>query len=180
MVKSLLAKAQDSGLIPLSKEMATHSSILAWEIPWTEEPSGLRLIGLQKSQHNLATKTTIKGESMDKALLKCLQRIKVWHFYCSLRLQSLCSSYNIALCHQAHWWLSIFLKGGWLLSFRFFFRAVHPLCKLHSIIDGLNIGDDLKLYSLFSLNKILKGNICVNMRSLVKQMVFLKNHSDLN
>ena len=30
---------------PLEKEMATHSSILAWEIPWTEEPAGLQSIG---------------------------------------------------------------------------------------------------------------------------------------
>ena len=33
---------------PLEKEMATHSSILAWEIPWTEEPSGLHSMGLQR------------------------------------------------------------------------------------------------------------------------------------
>ena len=31
---------------PLEKEMATHSSILAWEIPWTEEPGGLSGLGL--------------------------------------------------------------------------------------------------------------------------------------
>ena len=35
---------------PLEKEMATLSSILAWEIPWTEEPGGLQSMGLQKSQ----------------------------------------------------------------------------------------------------------------------------------
>ena len=35
---------------PLEKEMAAYSSILAWEIPWTEEPGGLQSIGLQKSQ----------------------------------------------------------------------------------------------------------------------------------
>ena len=34
---------------PLEKEMATHSSILAWRLPWTEEPGGLQFIGLQKS-----------------------------------------------------------------------------------------------------------------------------------
>ena len=34
---------------PLEEEMATHSSILAWEIPWTEEPSGLQSMGLQES-----------------------------------------------------------------------------------------------------------------------------------
>ena len=35
---------------PLEEEMATHSSILAWEIPWTEEPAGLQFMGSQKSQ----------------------------------------------------------------------------------------------------------------------------------
>ena len=33
---------------PLEKEMATHSSIPAWEIPWTEEPGGLQSMGLQR------------------------------------------------------------------------------------------------------------------------------------
>ena len=35
---------------PLEKEMATHSTILAWEIPWTEDPGGLQSMGPQKSQ----------------------------------------------------------------------------------------------------------------------------------
>ena len=35
---------------PLEKEMTIHSSILAWEIPWTEEPGGLQSMGSQKSQ----------------------------------------------------------------------------------------------------------------------------------
>ena len=37
---------------PLEEGMATHSSILAWKIPWTEEPSGLQSIGLQRVGHN--------------------------------------------------------------------------------------------------------------------------------
>ena len=40
---------------PLEKEMAIHTSILVWEIPWTEEPGGLQSIGLQKVKHDLAT-----------------------------------------------------------------------------------------------------------------------------
>ena len=36
----------------LEKEMATHSSIFAWEIPWTEEPAGLQSMGLQKVRHD--------------------------------------------------------------------------------------------------------------------------------
>ena len=37
---------------PLEKEMATHSSILAWRIPWMEEPGGLQSTGLQRVEHN--------------------------------------------------------------------------------------------------------------------------------
>ena len=36
----------------LEKEMATHSSILAWEIPWTEEPGGLQSLGSQRVGHD--------------------------------------------------------------------------------------------------------------------------------
>ena len=55
MVKNPPANAGDGGLIcgggrdPLENEMAMHFSILAWEIPWTEEPGGLQSIGLQES-----------------------------------------------------------------------------------------------------------------------------------
>ena len=37
---------------PLEKEMATHSSILAWEIPWTEEPGGLQSLGSRRVGHD--------------------------------------------------------------------------------------------------------------------------------
>ena len=37
---------------PLEKEMAIHSSTLAWKIPWTEEPSRLQSMGLQRVGHN--------------------------------------------------------------------------------------------------------------------------------
>ena len=37
---------------PLEKEMATHSSILAWKISWTEEPGGLQSMGSQRVGHN--------------------------------------------------------------------------------------------------------------------------------
>ena len=41
---------------PLEKEMTTDSSILAWEIPWTEEPGGLQSGGTPKNQTLLSTK----------------------------------------------------------------------------------------------------------------------------
>ena len=36
----------------LEKEMATHSTILAWEIPWAEEPGGLQFLGSQRVRHD--------------------------------------------------------------------------------------------------------------------------------
>ena len=42
---------------PLEKGIATHSSILAWRVPWTEEPSGLQSTGSQRVGHDGATNT---------------------------------------------------------------------------------------------------------------------------
>ena len=44
---------------PLEKEMATHSSILGWRIPWTEEPCGLQSTGSQRVGHNWATSLSL-------------------------------------------------------------------------------------------------------------------------
>ena len=46
---------------PLEKEMAAHSSILAWEILWIEEPRGLQSMGLQRVGHNLVTRQQQRG-----------------------------------------------------------------------------------------------------------------------
>ena len=57
-LKSLLMKVKEKSekavlkLSILEKEMATHSSILAWEIPWTEEHGGLQSMGSQKVRYN--------------------------------------------------------------------------------------------------------------------------------
>ena len=51
---------------PLEKEMATHCSILAWRIPWTEEPGGLQSIGSQ---------TQIRlGGDLARMMISCLLR----------------------------------------------------------------------------------------------------------
>ena len=57
--KESACDAGDMGSIPgsgrsLDKELAAHSSILAWEIPWAEEPGRLQSMGLQKSQTQLS------------------------------------------------------------------------------------------------------------------------------
>ena len=63
MVKNLLANVGDvvqslGEEDPLGKEMATHSSILAWEIPRTEEPGGLQSKGSKRIRHDSATEHT--------------------------------------------------------------------------------------------------------------------------
>ena len=45
---------------PLEEEMAIHSSILAWKIPWTEEPGRLQSMGLQRVGHDSATSLSFK------------------------------------------------------------------------------------------------------------------------
>ena len=57
VVRNPPANAGDSGSIPgsgrsLEKEMATCSSIITWEIRWTEEPDGLQFMGLQRVRHD--------------------------------------------------------------------------------------------------------------------------------
>ena len=54
--------ARDTGSIPgwedpLEEEMATHPSILAWRVPWTEEPGGLQFVGSQRVGHDQVTNT---------------------------------------------------------------------------------------------------------------------------
>ena len=77
VVKNLPANAGEEGLIPglgRSSGEATHSSILAWRIPGTEETGGLQSMGLQGVRHNLLTKTT-------KVLLLILFNDSAWRLH---------------------------------------------------------------------------------------------------
>ena len=71
----------------LEKEMATHSSVLAWEIPWTEEPGELQFLGLQRVRHESATKTTASNTYLTFPLLMSVVTYTfsfpiwvIWHF----------------------------------------------------------------------------------------------------
>ena len=62
---------------PLEEGMAAHSSILAWRIPYTEEPGGLQSMGLQRIRHNQATKHNTRKEGEiekeERKEVKCLR-----------------------------------------------------------------------------------------------------------
>ena len=55
----------EGGEDPVEKEMATHSCILAWEMPWTVEPSGLQSMGSQRVRHDLVAKQQQSSPSRD-------------------------------------------------------------------------------------------------------------------
>ena len=57
---------------PLEEEMAAHSGILAWKIPWTEEPGGLQSIGLQRVRHYLVTDMYAQEEVANQGKRKCI------------------------------------------------------------------------------------------------------------
>ena len=82
----------DLGLIPgsedpLEKEMATHSSTLAWKIPWTEEPGGLQPMGSQRVGHNWETK------------------LSNFHTYTACTLEN--------TQKFLFWWMDVWIDGGW-------------------------------------------------------------------
>ena len=75
-VKHLPARQETSVLSlgsedPLEKEMATHSSILAWRIRWTEEPVRLQSTGLQRVRHDWATSLRVIGFPGGTVVLNC-------------------------------------------------------------------------------------------------------------
>ena len=80
MVKNLLANAQDiratglvleSGRSPLEKGMTTHSSILAWRIPWTEEPGGPHsMMGGAREKGSLSTGALLSTEMPSLPMLR--------------------------------------------------------------------------------------------------------------
>ena len=56
------------GKDPLEKEMATHSSILAWRIPWTEEPGELQSMGLQRVGHDLGNGNPLQYSCLENSM----------------------------------------------------------------------------------------------------------------
>jgi len=90
----MVAKTRDTGWIIGSGRShgegnATHSSILAWEIPWREEPGGLWSMESQSVEHNLATKKQQVHQSIDKnknyqlySTIKLHKQLKIFIVIC--------------------------------------------------------------------------------------------------
>ena len=78
----------------LEKGMATHSSILAWRIPWTEEPGGLRSIGPQRVGHDWSDLAHTHSITYIIYLVSCLVYSLVWHLF----------SKNYVILHYLIFW----------------------------------------------------------------------------
>ena len=81
---------------PLEKEIANHSSILAWKIPWTEEPGGLLSMGLKRVRYNWVTNTNPSG-----------------YYYVLFVEQQQRGLMIMVLCEISMTWPPAFLQGEW-------------------------------------------------------------------
>ena len=95
---------------PLEKEMATHSSILAWETPWTEEPGGLQFMKSQRVRPRWATKENMWSilEKVSCAVEKNVYFAVVWSLSCVWLFVILCTvahqtPLSMVFSRQKHW-----------------------------------------------------------------------------
>ena len=79
---------------PLEKEMATHSSILAWRIPWTREPGGLQSTGSQRVGHDWATSFSVSDQS--RIVSPCLFNLYAEYIMWNVRLDESQAGIKIA------------------------------------------------------------------------------------
>ena len=101
-------KSWESLYMEKEKEMATHFSILAWEIPWTEEPGGLQSMGSQRVRHNWATNTLDWLPQCNSSLCP------IFTWLSSLGVCALSSFYK----DTSHWmWELPYIKEDILISY---------------------------------------------------------------
>ena len=81
---------------PMEKGMATHSSILAWRIPWTEEPGGLQAMGSQRVRHNWGTFTSLHSPQETNTLISVRLEILLSSSLCTFNF-FLCPSHSPSL-----------------------------------------------------------------------------------
>ena len=106
---------------PLEKEMATHSSILAWEIPWTEEPGRLQSIGSQRVGHNWSDFTYTHWVALSGCNRKFLWPFSVYLFWMAFD-----PSLHVMLESNSHYGLKRNENWHQFVSFRVIIRVKVP------------------------------------------------------
>ena len=113
---------------PLEKEMAAHSSILAWKIPWTMEPGRLLSMGLQTVGHDWA-----KGR-------RWWLLFGLWCEACRIQFPN--QGLNL---HSPHWKHRVLTTGPQISPHYKMFRSIHGLCPL----DTSNMAPVLTIKNIF-------------------------------
>ena len=130
---------------PLEKEMATYSSILAWKIPWTEEPGRLQFMGLQKSRTRFSDLVTCIY-SLDKCLFKSFAHFKNWIISLSLSCDSSLNTldtdlHEYMICKYFLWYMNcwlIFDDALWSKTvFTFDDQFIYICCYLYFLVSYL-------------------------------------------
>ena len=129
--------------------MATHSSMLAWEIPWTEEPDGLQSMGSQRAGHDLGTKQPPPAPPLAASALEWLRYIKLlW----TLTHTSLCGhafSFLIGK-YLGVGWQNHILSLTWKETALLFPRVAAPLCIPISSVWSSSCSTSLSALSIVS------------------------------
>ena len=114
--KESACNTEDLGSIPgwkdpLEKEMATYSSILAWGIPWTEEPGGLQSMGSQRVRHDWATNAYLLRLGLTGGDGNSVSRTAApWPL--PLLLVNICPQYSNMACRRVAM-ICVFLSCYW-------------------------------------------------------------------
>ena len=99
---------------PLEEEMATYSSIHAWEIPWTEEPGGLQFMGSQRVRHSWSDLACTHGTTKNSLLWLqgsgegCQRSVWCWHL---LKYNRIWLTLQCSMPEQLKWWPEAVLSG---------------------------------------------------------------------
>ena len=130
---------------PLEKEMATHSSTLAWKIPWTEEPGRLQSMGSQRVRHDWATSLRFTSHicmfNWSIVDLQCCVS-----FWCTTK--SLSYTYNFPVLYSR---TSLFIYAP-MYFLKIAFISVFPLAERNSWVNSID-----RLYLLFNFFASLRG-----------------------
>ena len=126
----------------LEEELATYFNILAWEIPWTEEPGGLQFMGLQRVGHNRKTENTHTFSLTRAALWSPASHVmlqqNIWTHTCKIISQWSLTSFQPWLAKISLPMAVIASPPGTAQSFHFHCtdRGCYQLCSLHPPLTG--------------------------------------------
>ena len=150
---------------PLEEEVTTHSSILSWKIPWTEEPDGLQSMGSQKHR------TRLKWLSSSSMLF----RVKIYKL-CHLRVLPSLSS--LPTC--SHDWKLYFQNIPWISALFSISSTNSAISAGHLVQATLISGSSARITAaVYSTTSRLPVTLCYNPFLTTSQTVLSKYKSDI-